>query len=55
MGKNIGKNISKSLSGKYSPGMLGMRQKLLDHAKQSAEDAFKIFLKQSIAKDCRSN
>ena len=34
MGKNIGKNISKSLSGKY-------RQKLLDHAKQSATDALK--------------
>ena len=36
MGKNIGKNISTSLSGKYSPGMLGMRQKLPDHA-QTAE------------------
>ena len=34
MGKNIGKNVSKNLSGKYS-------QKLLDHAKQSATDAFK--------------
>ena len=34
MGENIGKNISKILSGKYS-------QKLLDHAKQSATDAFK--------------
>ena len=33
MGKNIGKNISKNLSGKHS-------QKLLDHAKQSAADAF---------------
>ena len=34
--KNIGKNISKSLSGIYSPGMLAMRQKFLDHAKQPA-------------------
>ena len=34
MGKNIGINISKILSGKYS-------QKLLDHAKESATDAFK--------------
>ena len=33
MCKNFGKNISKSLSGKYSPSMLAMRQKLLDHAK----------------------
>ena len=41
MGKNIGKNISKNLSGKYTPGMLAARQKLLDHAKQSATDAFK--------------
>ena len=34
MGKNIGKNISNNLSGKYS-------QKPLNHAKQSATDAFK--------------
>ena len=34
MGKNIGKNISKSLKMKYS-------QKLLDHAEQSGTDAFK--------------
>ena len=34
MGKNIGKNRSKNLGGKYS-------HKLLDHAKQSARDAFK--------------
>ena len=32
--KNLGKDISKSLSGKYS-------QRLLDHTKQSATDAFK--------------
>ena len=36
MGKNIAKNISKNLSGRYGPGMLAMRYKLLDHAKQSA-------------------
>ena len=34
MGKNIGINISKILSGKYS-------QKIFDHAKESATDAFK--------------
>ena len=34
MGKNIAKNISKKLSGKYSPGMLPMHQKLLDHARK---------------------
>ena len=42
MGKNIGKNISKNLSSKYSPGMLAARKNRLDHAKQSATDAFKI-------------
>ena len=41
--KNIGKNISKNLSGKYS-------QKLLDHAKQSATDAFKTVSKRAIQK-----
>ena len=35
------KNMSKNLSSKYSPGMLAARQKLLDHAKQSATDALK--------------
>ena len=34
MGKNIGKNISISLSSKYS-------QKILDHAKQPATGEFK--------------
>ena len=38
MGKSIGKNISKILSGKYS-------QKLLDIAKQSATEALKAFKK----------
>ena len=43
MGKNIDKNISKGLSGKYS-------QKLLDHAKQSATDALKTSSKRFIQK-----
>ena len=50
MGKNIGKNISKNLSCKYSPGMLAMRQNLLDHTKQSANDAFKTASKRAIHK-----
>ena len=37
VGKSIGKNVSKILSGKYSP-------KRLEHAKQSATDALKITL-----------
>ena len=41
MGKNIGKNISKILRGKYS-------QKLFDHAKQSATDALKTTSKRVI-------
>ena len=32
MGKNISKNISKNLGGKYSLGILAMRQKLHDDA-----------------------
>ena len=40
MGKNIGINIMKHLGGKYTPGMLAMRQKLFDRAKQPATDAF---------------
>ena len=55
MGKNIGKNIIKSLSRKYGPGMLAASQKLLDHAKQSATDAFKTALKRAIPKNSRSN
>ena len=43
MGKNIGKNISKDLSGTQS-------QKLLDHAKQFATDAFKTASKRAIQK-----
>ena len=50
MGKKSGKNISKKLSGKYSPGMLAIRQKLLDHTKQSGTDAFKTASKRAIQK-----
>ena len=39
--KNIGKNISKSLNSKCG-------QNPLDHAKQSATDAFKTFLKRAV-------
>ena len=41
MGKNVDKNISKSLNGKYSPGMLAVDQKHFDRAKQSAVDPLK--------------
>ena len=43
MDKNIGKTISKNLSGKYS-------QKLLNHAKQSATSALKTNSKRVIQK-----
>ena len=43
MGKNYDKNISKSLSVKYS-------QKLLDHAKKSAIDLLKTTSKRVIQK-----
>ena len=42
--------ISKNLSGKYSPGMLATRQKILDHAKQSATDIFKTASKDQFKK-----
>ena len=50
MSENIGKSISKSLSGRYSPGMLVMRQKLLDHAKKFTADALKASSKRIIQK-----
>ena len=50
MVKNIGKNVSKNLSGKYSPGVLAMHQKILDHAKQSATDVLKTASKSAIQK-----
>ena len=48
MGKNIGKNIIKNLSGKYS-------QKLLDHAKQSATNACKTNSERAIQKTVKVN
>ena len=41
MGENIGKNKRKILNGQYC-------QKILDHAKQSATDAFKSASKRAI-------
>ena len=41
--KNMGKNVSKSLSSKYS-------QKLLDHSKQFATNVFKTYSKKAIQK-----
>ena len=41
MGENVGKDICKNLSSKYS-------QKLLDHAKQSATDALNTSSKNAI-------
>ena len=43
MSKNIGENIIKNLSGKCSPVMFAMRQKLLDNVKKSITDAIKTF------------
>ena len=48
--KNMGKKISKNLSGEDGPGMLAMRQKPLDHVKQSAIDPFKSASKRVIQK-----
>ena len=50
MSKNVGKNISKNVSGKYSPGMLAIRQKLLNHAKQPATNALKILQREQYKK-----
>ena len=43
----MGKNVSKSLSSKYS-------QKLLDHSKQSATNVFKTASKKAIQKTAQS-
>ena len=48
MGRKIGKNISESLTGKYS-------QKPLHHAKQSATDAIKTSPKRVIKKRAESS
>ena len=53
--KNIGKNISKNLSGRYSQGMLATRQTILDCAKQSATDALKTVSKKRNSKNSRSD
>ena len=50
MGKKISKNISKNLSSKYVLGMLSMRQKLLDDAKQPASGRIKNSPKRVIQK-----
>ena len=50
IGKKICKNISKNLSGKYSPGMLAVHQKLLNHTKKFAADAVKTSSKRVIQK-----
>ena len=54
MGENIGKNTSKSLTVKYSPCMLAMHQKILDHAKESATDALKTASKRAIQKAAKA-
>ena len=53
--KTMGKNIGKSFSGKYSPGMLAMRQELLDYAKKSKTDALIKLLQKDSFKSSRSN
>ena len=52
--KNIGKNISKNLSGIYSPGILAEHQKLLDNVKQSAIHSVKTATKKK-SKNSRKN
>ena len=54
MGKIIGKNINKNLGDKYSPGMLHMHQKLLDHTKKSGIDALKTSSKRVIQKTAKA-
>ena len=49
MHKNISKNVSKDMSGKYSPGLVSMCEKL-DKAKQSAINAFITSSKRQIQK-----
>ena len=50
MDRNTGKNINKNLSGKK----LKYSQKLLDHAKQSATDAFKTASKRAVQKSAKA-
>ena len=53
--KNIGKNISKHLSGIYSPGILAEHQKLLDNVKQSAMHSVKTATKKKNQKTAEKN
>ena len=50
MGEKIGESMSKKLSGKYSACILAMRQKIFDHAKQSATNVLKTSSKRVIQK-----
>ena len=50
MGKNIGKNISKSLSGKYSLGMVDMPQKVLIMLNNLQQMHLKLLQKEKIKK-----
>ena len=53
--EKIGKNIDKNIKGKYNSGMLATHQKLLDHAKQSALDAYKAASKRVFKKTAELN
>ena len=50
MGKDISKITSKNWSGKYSPGMSAMRQKIFDHAKNLQHMFLKLLQKESFKK-----
>ena len=54
MSEDVGKNISKNLSSKYSPGMLAACEKILNQAKQSATDALKSASKRVIQKTAKA-
>ena len=55
IGRNIVKNVSKTLSIKPSSGMLAAHQKRFDYAKQSATDALKAASKRAIQKATEAN
>ena len=54
MRKNISKKISKNSSGKYSPGMVAMRQKLLVNAKKYAASPLETSSKKVIQKSAET-
>ena len=54
MDKSISKNVSKNLGNKYSPGVLAVGQRLLDHAKESSRDTFKTASKNQFKKKNRN-